>query len=236
MTLRERATRRTAVTLAAALVVAAGAGTAIAAATDVFDPQAERAAFHAAVADKLGVSTDELETAFREAALERLDAAVEAGRITEEQAKLMRARIESGDFLGPMGPMGGRGLHARGALHLTAAAEYLGLDVAALTERLRAGESLAGVAKSEGKSVAGLKQAILADAKAKLGQAVEDGTITAAHRDAMLERLETKLDDIVNRTGPAMGRAGSGPGHGRGGSGFGHGGGFGRGMGGPPDA
>ena len=103
MNLKRLATKRTLVVGAVALAVTLGAGAAVAATSDVFDPEAEQEAFQAAVAEKLGVTTDELQDAYKEAALEQLDAAVAAGRLTEEQADAIRERIESGDFLGPHG-------------------------------------------------------------------------------------------------------------------------------------
>src|SRR5688572_8027828 len=88
--------RRTLVVGAVAVVVVLGAGAAVAATSDVFDPRAEQEAFQAAVAEKLGVTTAELENAYKDASLEQLDAAVEAGRITEEHADAIRERIQSG--------------------------------------------------------------------------------------------------------------------------------------------
>lgn len=235
MTLRRFATKHTLAAGAVALLLTAGAGAAVAAATDTFDPKAERDAYQAAVAKKLGVTTQQLEDAYKAAALERLEAAVEAGRITEDQATIMRERIESGE-LGPMGfGMHGRGMHMRGGAHLTAAAAYLGLDVSSLVEKLRSGSSLADVAKAQGKSVDGLKDAILAEAKTNLDQAVKDGRITDAQRDAALERLTSNLDDIVTRTG-SMGRYGDHPEDGFGGGYGGRHGRFGGGFGGLPDA
>jgi len=130
-----------------------GAGAATAAGTDVFDPKAEHDAFQAAVAEELGVTTKQLQDAYKTAALDRLDAAVAAGRITKEQADAMRTRIQSGEF-GPMGGMGGPGMHGpemRGphAGHLDAAATYLGLTEAQLREKLIAGQSLAEVLEAK---------------------------------------------------------------------------------------
>ena len=195
------ATRRTLVICAAAVAVAVGAGAAIAATTKVFDPREDQEAFQAAVAEKLGVTTAELETAYKEAALERLEAAVAAGRITEAEAAAIRERIESGDFMGPHGFGFGGHVHGPGH-HLTSAADYLGLTGPELHERLRAGDSLADIARAEGKSVEGLKQALLADAKKKLDHAVDEGMLTATQRDEMLERLEAAVDAIVNGTPP----------------------------------
>ena len=101
MNLNRLATKRTLVVGAVVLAVCVGAGAAIAATKDVFDPKEEQEAFQAAVAEKLGVTTTELQNAYKAAALEQVDAAVAAGRLTEEQADAIRERIESGDFLGP---------------------------------------------------------------------------------------------------------------------------------------
>lgn len=239
MTLKRLAGKRTIVAGAVVLAVAAGAGAAIAAASDAFDPKAEREAFQAAVAEELGVTTKQLQDAYKSAALERLDAAVDAGRITQAQADAMRARIEAGAFSGPMGFGMGPGMrHERGGKHLAAAAEYLGLDVSSLAEKLRSGKSLSDVAKANGKSVDGLRRAIVADAEENLRQAVKDGRITQAQADAMLERLESRVDDLVTGTGPPMRGDSFGPGFGHGpGFGFrGHEGRFGQSFGSPPDA
>lgn len=232
MDLKQLATKRNLVVGAAVVAVAVGAGTAVAKTSGVFDPKAEHEAFDATVAKKLGVTQQKLEDAYKGAALERLDAAVAAGRLTKEQADALRQRIESGDLLGPglsLGPRGFGAIDHHGPFgppgdKLNAAADYLGLSVAALTTKLQSGQSLADVAKAQGKSVDGLKQALIADAKAKLDQAVKDGKLTNAQRDEILAGLESHIDDLINRTGfdgPA--------GH----SGFGLRHGFGRGFGNP---
>jgi hypothetical protein len=210
MNLKRFGSKRTLVVGAVVLAVCVGAGAAIAATKNVFGPKEEQEAFQAAVAEKLGVTTAELEDAYKEAALERLDAAVAAGRITETEAAEIRERIQSGDFLGPPGFGFGFGPHFHVGVGpgLAGAADYLGLTEAELQERLRDGETLAGIADAEGKSVSGLKQALLANAKEKLDNAVQKGSITAAQRDEMLEKLEAGIDDLVNGTvprGPGMG-------------------------------
>ena len=203
MNIKRFAARRTLILCAVVTAVVVGAGAAVAAGKDVFDPEQERAAFQAAVAEKLGVTTTELQDAYKAAALEQLDAAVAAGRLTEEQAAELRERIESGDFLGPhgFGPFfGGDGLRGPGH-HLEGAADYLGLSEEELHERLRNGDSLAEIAEAEGRSVAGLKLALVAAAKERLDQAVADGRITAAQRAELLEQLESNVDDLVNGEG-----------------------------------
>jgi hypothetical protein len=193
---------RTVALVVAGLAVAGGGGAALAAGTGE-----ERQAFLADAADRLGVQPSELETALEEAAIARLQAAVEAGTLTEEQAEELEERIRSGN--GPLlaGPgFGGPGLgHHGGGLRLhaifDAAAEYLGLTEAELRTAREDGSSLADLAEEQGKSVAGLEQALLAAAKAELAAAVEDGSLTAAQRDELLDDLESRIGDIVAETG-----------------------------------
>ncbi len=213
MEITKHLTKRTLIVAAAVAAVAVGAGAAVAKTSGVFDPKAERDAFDAAVAKKLGVTQQKLEDAYKAAALERLDAAVKDGRLSQEQADALRQRIESGDSLGPglfLGPrgFGGFGHHGFGPPgfgplggKLDAAAQYLGLTVSELATKLQSGQSLADVAKAEGKSVEGLKSAMLSDAKAKLDQAVKDGKLTDAQRDEIVAGLESRIDDLVNRKG-----------------------------------
>jgi hypothetical protein len=202
MSTKRLTTRRTLAVGAAAVAATLGAGAAIAATSDVFDPKEEQEAFQAAVAEELGVTTTQLQNAYKAAALEQLEAAVAAGRLTEEHADEIRERIESGDFLGPagFGLFGGHGLRGPGH-HLEGAAAYLGLTEDELHERLRNGDSLAEIAEAEGRSVAGLKLALVAAAKERLDEAVADGRITAAQRDELLQQLESKVDDLVNGEG-----------------------------------
>jgi hypothetical protein len=197
--MRKIPSRKTLTVAAAALVVAGGGSAAIAASRgDAPSPSS----FLDAVARHLGVSRDELDEATRAAALDQVDAALEAGRITEEQAEELRSRIESGDipplfgpFLGGLGGLHG-GMHVFGA-DLSAAAAYLDLSVDELRDRLRRGQSLAGIAEAEDKSVDGLKDAIVDAAEKRLDEAVEHGSLTQEEADAMLERLRARIDDIV---------------------------------------
>lgn len=185
-----------------ALAVLGGGGLAIAASGDGAGSPTE---FLNAVARHLGVTPQELEDATKAAAIDQVNAALEEGRITEAQADELKERIEAGDvppFFGPgfgffgfhHGP--GPGLVDK----LSAAAEFLGLEEAELRERLREGQSLADVAEAENKSVDGLEQAILADAKADLDAAVEDERLTREQADRIYERLHAAIDRIVTNT------------------------------------
>jgi hypothetical protein len=83
-----------------------------------------------------------------------------------------------------------------------AVASYLGITKAELKTARDSGTSLAQLATQQGKTVAGLKAAIYADAKTHLDKDVAAGKLTAAQEASMLANLQSHLDDIVNATGP----------------------------------
>jgi hypothetical protein len=85
-----------------------------------------------------------------------------------------------------------------------APARYLGLTPAELQARLVSGKTFAQVAAEQGKTVEGLKEAILTGAKTELDAAVAAGKVTAAQEQEMLAEIESHLDDLVN--GTAFGR------------------------------
>jgi Arc/MetJ-type ribon-helix-helix transcriptional regulator len=186
----------------AALVVAGGGGAAIAVAQD---SSSSGQSFLDSVAKHLGISSQKLEDATKAAALEQVDAALKAGKITQAQADELKARIQSGEFppfAGPLlGPRSGH-FHRGGpplfGEKLSAAADYLGLSQAELRTELSDGRSLAEIAKARGKSVDGLKKAILDEAEKKLDQLVDDGELTRAEADEMLARMKSHIDEIVD--------------------------------------
>ncbi|MBA2384904.1 MAG: hypothetical protein H0V68_09640 [Actinobacteria bacterium] len=184
--MRRFAARRWLVGAAALALLAATAG-AVAAKGEGAEPE-KREALLADVAKRLGIEETKLRDAFAAAAIARVDAALGAGEITEERAARAKARIQAGKLPKLAHPHGkdgfafGRRGHGppliprgrekfRGPL--APAAAYLGLTQRELLVQLRHGESLADVARAEGKSVAGLKQAILNALTADLNEHVE---------------------------------------------------------------
>lgn len=104
------------------------------------------------------------------------------------------------------------GMHAMMAGQRTcldAAATYLGLSPTDLQTQLRAGTSLADVAKAKGKSVSGLEDAMLAAAQRSLDA---DTTLSAEQKTTMLSRMKSQIDTMVTAT-----HRGSGMGMGAGG-------------------
>ncbi|HZO62823.1 MAG TPA: hypothetical protein VFB35_07565 [Gaiellaceae bacterium] len=101
---------------------------------------------------------------------------------------------------------GGHGARGRAEHPGPAAiASYLGLTPAQLREQLRTGRTLAQIAVAQGRTVAGLEDAIYADIESHLDRAVANGRLTAGQEATLLARLKTRLDDIVDRSRPALG-------------------------------
>ena len=90
----------------------------------------------------------------------------------------------SGTMLGQNSPM-------------TAVARYLGLNQTELQDRLMSGESLAAVAKSQGRSLSGLTDAMFAALKTNLGT---NTTLTSDQKAAVMAQLKIRVDTMVNAT------------------------------------
>jgi hypothetical protein len=84
---------------------------------------------------------------------------------------------------------------------LAAAAAYLGLSEEELRNSLEGGKSLAEIATAKGKSVEGLKQAMLDAVKVDLDEAVANGDITAEQEQTILSKLRAGIVDFVNGKG-----------------------------------
>jgi hypothetical protein len=194
------ALRRKVIAGAAAALAVGGAGAGVAATKLTTSPSEESKAIVNDAAKSLGIEPSKLSAALKKAFEDRIDAAVAAGRLTKQQGDELKQRIESGDFplFGP--PAFGHGF---GAPHLffhglDAAASYLGLTEDELHSRLESGKTLAEIAKAQGKSVDGLKAALVKDAKSHLDAAVKAGRLSSAEEQRVLADLEQRIDDLVN--------------------------------------
>jgi ribosomal protein S20 len=188
---------------AALLVVGLGAAGAVAA-SRILSPNEESKAVIDDAAAQLGVEPKELSEALEQALKNRVDAAVDAGVLTEEQAAGLKDSIDAGQYpflfgpgLGTRGPGGpdlpGIGHHAD---ILEAAASYLGMTADDLKEALD-GKTLAGIAKDKGKSVAGLVAALVTAEEKKIDEAVADGRITKAQATEIKSRLQDRMQALV---------------------------------------
>jgi polyhydroxyalkanoate synthesis regulator phasin len=190
---------------AVVLAVAVGAAGAVAA-QRALDAREESQAVIEDAAGQLGVEPSELTDALKEALTNRVDEAVESGRLTEEQGAELKKRIDSGEtpLIAPGFGRQGGGLGRFGFGHfghagkLDAAAEYVGLTEDELRERLRDGDTLAEIAKAEGKTVDGLVDTLVADATERIDGAVENGRLTEEQATELKEGLEERTQDLVD--------------------------------------
>ena len=194
---------------ATGLVLLGGAGGAVAA-TQITGSSG-RQAYIDDVAKHLNVSPSALTSAMKAAMNDRIDAAVAAGQLTQAQANAIKQRIAQGNGVPFFGDrFGGGGFGGRDA----AAAQYLGISEPTLHSELAAGKSLSQIASStSGKSVAGLKAAILAAAKSRLDKEVSSGLITSQQEQQHLAALPSRIDSMLTQTG--IGWPHGGPGRGR---------------------
>ena len=184
-----------AITASALLLVGGGAGLAAAGDGDRGTRCDQRLA---KIAEKRGVSVEQLQADLKARLLARIDAAEKAGRISSERAATLRTRVSEGTLCA-----GRHHVRARIAVRgmLRAAADFLGLD----REELRAqlpGNSLAGLAEKQGKSVSALEAAMIAPAKERLAKAVTNGKITHARADVALARLERAAERLATKVFP----------------------------------
>lgn len=99
---------------------------------------------------------------------------------------------------GPRGPRGGE---------LDTAASALGMTPTELRAQLRAGKSLADVAKDRGVALGTLTAALQNAAADRLAQAVQDGRLTQQQADKIKATLPQRIADAVQRKGaPGPGR------------------------------
>jgi polyhydroxyalkanoate synthesis regulator phasin len=156
----------------------------------------------AQIATAQGKSVAGLEDVIYNDAKAHLDEAVANGKLTASDEQTMLADLKShlDDIVNNTGPPGG--LHVGVEIFGSAVAGYLGLTESELRTQLESGKTLAEIASGQGKSVDGLKAAILAEAKSHLDEAVAAGKLSSAQAEQMLADLKSHIDDLVNRTGP----------------------------------
>jgi hypothetical protein len=184
----------------AAVLAAAGGGAAVAA-SGSGSPSEENQAVLDDAAKQLGISPTKLSDALKQALSDRVDAAVAAGRLTKTQGDELKRRINSDAF--PLFPGPHRGFGQFGFFgNISAAADYLGLTEAQLHAQLESGKTLAQVATAQGKTVAGLIDALVNAAKQRLDSAVAAGRLTQAQENDLLSGLRDRITNLVNATGP----------------------------------
>jgi hypothetical protein len=151
----------------------------------------------AQIAAGRGKSVDGLEAAMVAAVRTKLDAAVSAGRLTSTREQRVLARVQE-----VVGRLVNARLAARPAARarlLGLAAHYLGIKPKTLAAEIE-GKSLGQVATAHGKTVAGLKAALLQPFQARVDKAVAAGRLTPAAAQARLARISARLDALIAKS------------------------------------
>ena len=92
------------------------------------------------------------------------------------------------------GICGGYGMQA-GQPVMTAAANYLGLNLTQLRTQMHAGKSMADIARTQGKPVSGLKDAILTAMTSRINA---NTALTVPQKAAMISQFKSHLDTMIN--------------------------------------
>ena len=191
------------------------------------------------IAADQGVALEDLKAAILDSAQERLDQAVLDGKIDQERADVVSARMAEGidehlnrTFDGERrGPFGhrhganGHGMNDRGE-NAAELAEFLGLTTEEIREAREDGQTMAEIAAEQGISEEALVDFLVGQVQERLDGAVESGKIDADKVDAMLAAIEERIEERVNAEELGRGGAGKGGfghGHRHGHGGFGHG-------------
>ncbi len=149
----------------------------------------------------LHLTPAQTQDALKQAQLQTVDQMLKDGKITQQQADAMKARINAGQGLGGFGFGRHGGFKADRTLmkdlrtaELNAVASALHMSTADLQSAVRSGKSLSDLETQQNVSDSAVKAAMKNAAKAVLDKAVKAGTITQAQADAILSRVGTGLN------------------------------------------
>lgn len=151
----------------------------------------------------LHLTPTQTQDALKQAELQTVDQMLKDGQITQQQADALKAKINAGQGLGPIGGFGfrhGGGFKAGAGVmrdlmtaELNAAASALHMSTADFQNALRSGKSLADLETQQNVSDSTVQAAMNNAAKGVLDKAVKAGTLTQAQADAILSRVGTGM-------------------------------------------
>jgi polyhydroxyalkanoate synthesis regulator phasin len=164
-------------------------------------------------------STDEYQQNAVTRIAEKLQALVDDGTISSDQAEAVA------EFLAAQGPIGRGGPGGRHG-NFGAIAEFLGMEPDEFRAALQEYDTLADLADANGSSASALIEFLVGQAEDRIAQAVENGRLTQDEADEKIAELTDNITEHVNN--PLPEDAGQGrPGGRRGPGGAGAEGGFG---------
>jgi sulfur carrier protein ThiS len=181
-----------------------GAGVEIVAELLQMDPQALREALEVGqtvpeLLEEAGLSADVVAAQVKAALTERIEQAVEEGKLSEERAAISTERLEGSDFIERWlaGERSGRRGIVRPGVAIDGVAEALGKEPDELRQALRAGQTVPELVADAGLEPADVAADIEAGMIARIEAALEEGRIDEAHAAAAIERLQAS--DVIER-------------------------------------
>lgn len=187
--------------LAVGILGAVAGGTAVAG-TLTAPSQSPYQAFLGNLANTLGISRSTLTTDLQKAYTQTVNQEVASGRITQQQANEILARISNGHplfgFMGMgLGPrVQGMGHNPRamgGFMILKPLAGALGMTPQDLMAALSSGQTISALATAKGTSVAALQSTILSNIQSQLMSAVQNGRITQAQETQIYNNVQQSI-------------------------------------------
>lgn len=174
--------------------------------------------FKEALAEILGVSVEEYDAAVDQAQEQVVDEALAEGWLTEDQADMLKWRMDQAPDFGMRGMgkgFGGfdRGMFGRGDNLASVAADELGMKLTDLLTELQDGKSIADVAGEKGVDTQVIIDAYKAQLKEQLDSAVEEGRMTQKQADYFLEQATERATDQMDNTWDGGFRGFPGGGH-----------------------
>jgi len=174
------------------------------------DPQTQPAKdnlyqdFIAKFSANLGVDQEKVTSALEATKKQMLDEAVQSGKLTQEQADQMAARM-NGDMGWHMGWFGGmydkKGKFGEGRGNNSGdLAKAIGITEEQLKSEFESGKKLSDILTEKGLDVEQLHQKMLEIKKEALAQAVTAGKLTQDQADKMLQRINQHRDKAFPET------------------------------------
>jgi hypothetical protein len=161
--------------------------------------------FREAISGILGVTVEEYDAAVEQAQEQVVDEARSEGWLTEDQAEMLKWRMDQAPRFGMPGmgkDFGGfdRGMLGRGSNLLSIAADKLDMSLTDLLTELQDGKTIAEVAQDKGVTTQDIVDAYVSELRADLDEAVADGHMTQKQADYALEQTKERVTDQLDNT------------------------------------
>ena len=202
-----------------ALAAALSVGTVFAAspATPASGAQTAMQTFVDRLAQNLGLSSDKVTQGLQATETQTINDEVASGKLTPAQGDALKQQIASGQltpFMFGGHDMGMGGPRGHFGDENNVVASTLGMTQQQLHDALSSGKTMVQVISDQGKTVADVVNAVVAQEKTELDQAATNGKITQAQETQQLDTLKTDVTNAINNNTFGQGGRGWFGGHG----------------------